>query len=221
MVAPSIGTEVQETIERLTAQLRERSPMLSIASAGRFSPRALALYLESLRYLFQQSQRNLQLASEVTQLNGDPRLAVHFAQKAAEERGHDAWAATDLSQLPAAATHVLEPLQSVVRLAELQRSLLSRHPLLFFVYALWAEYFTVLVGDEWIEALRHSGYRPDQLSAIRNHTIADREHAREGFEVLTALWNGEPSRDELCAAIAEAATTFERFCDEVCAEAVR
>lgn len=221
MVAPSIGNAVQETIERLTAELRERSAMLSIANAGRFSPRALGLYLESLRYLFQQSQRNLQLASEVTKLHGDPRLAEHFAHKAVEERGHDAWALTDLSQLPAAATQRLQPLQSVVRLAELQRTLLSRHPLFFFVYALWAEYFTVLVGDEWIAALRHSGYAPSQLSAIRNHTIADREHAREGFDALNTLWHGEPSREELCAAIAEAAHAFERFCDEVCAEALR
>jgi hypothetical protein len=221
MVAPSIGREVQETVERLTAELRERSAMLSIASSGRFSPRALGLYLESLRYLFQQSQRNLQLASELTKLQGDPRLAEHFAHKAVEERGHDAWAVTDLSQLPAAATQGLYPLPSVVRLVELQRTLLSRHPLLFLVYALWAEYFTVLVGDEWVGALRHSGYAPGQLSAINNHITADREHAREGFDMLNALWRGEPSRDELCAAIRDASETFERFCDEVCAEALR
>jgi hypothetical protein len=221
MVAPSIGSAAQETIERLTAELRERSPMLSIANAGRFSARALGLYLESLRYLFQQSQLNLQLASQVTRLRGDPRLAEHFAHKAVEERGHDAWALNDLSQLAAAVTQGLHPLPSVVRLVELQRTLLSRHPLLFFVYALWAEYFTVLVGDEWIDALKHSGYAPGQLSAVGNHVSADRDHAREGFHVLDALWRGEPSREELCAAIAEAAKTFEGFCDEVCAEALR
>jgi hypothetical protein len=219
MVAPRIGTAVRETIERVTAELRERSPMLSLASSGRFSPRALGSYLESLRYLFQQSQRNLQLAAALTK-DDDPVLAEHFAHKAVEERGHDAWALTDLSQLPAAATKGLSPLGTVVRLVELQRALLSRHPLFFFAYVLWAEYFTVLVGDEWIEALAHSGYVPAQLSAVRNHVIADRDHAREGFDVLDTLWRGEPSLEQLSDAIIEAANAFERFCDEVCDEAL-
>lgn len=193
--------------------------MASMARDGQFPARALALYLESLRYLFTQSQQNLQLACDVTKQRGDLALAECFSRKAREERGHDVWALRDLSQLPAAATQGIQPAHAVVRLAELQRSLLAQHALYFFVYALWAEYFTVLVGDEWIEALGRSGYAPQQVSAVTNHVIADRAHARDGFDALDELWSGEPSLEQLCAAVAEAAREFKNFCDEVCAAA--
>lgn len=219
MVGQSVGTTVRVTIERLTAELRQSTQLVNIANAGRFPPRALGLYLDSLRYLFVQSQRNLQLAATVTRERGDNQLAEYFARKAAEEHGHDAWAMHDLSLLPAASTQGIRPARAVLRLAELQRSLLARHPFCFFAYALWAEYFTSLAGQEWIEALGQSGYSPGQLTAVGNHVIADREHAREGFDVLDELWRGEPSCKELCEGIMEAVREFENFCGEVYAVA--
>jgi hypothetical protein len=213
----TVGDELRATIERLAEQLRRTSPMAHIARAGRFTPAALALYLESLRYLFVASQRNLGRASTLAEELGDAGLAQYFARKHAEERGHDAWASADLSQLPAAATERVRPARSIVRLTELQAQLLDRHPLYFVAYALWAEYFTVLVGDEWIEALSHSGYRDKQLSAVVNHVDADREHARASFAQLDQLWRGEPSIDQLCAAVEDAAREFENFCNELCA----
>jgi hypothetical protein len=213
----TVSFELRVTIERLAEQLRRTSPMAHIARAGRFTPAALALYLESLRHLFVASQRNLGRANTLAQVLGDARLAEYFARKLAEERGHEVWASADLSQLPASSTERVEPARAILRLTDLQETLLARHPLYFVAYALWAEYFTVLVGDEWIEALGHSGYREKQLSAVVNHVHADREHARASFAQLDELWRGEPSLEQLCAAVEEAAHEFENFCNELCA----
>jgi len=190
-----------------------------MARSGRFPPRALAFYLESLRYLFGQSELNVERAIATLRQRGDAHHAQYFEEKIVEERGHAAWAQDDLRQLPDAATRDVRPAQAVVRLIELQRSFVAQHPLYFVVYILWAEYFTALVGDEWIEALACSGYGQQQLSAVVQHVAADRGHAPEGFAALERLWRGEPSIAELCAAVERAAREFEAFCDEVCAVA--
>lgn len=221
MVSQTVSSAVQQTIERVTADLRASTPLADLARSGRFPPRALAFYLESLRYLFAQSELNVDRAIVTLRSRGELRYAEYFVEKIADERGHAAWAQRDLSQLSAAATRDIQPAQAVMRLIELQRCLFERHPLYFVVYILWAEYFTVIVGDEWVEALAGSGYEQRQLSAVVNHVEADREHVRAGFEALARLWRGEPSIAELCEAVELASSEFAAFCDEVCSIATQ
>ena len=219
MTSGTLAAVLKQKIEQVTADLRASTPMAEIARAGRFPPRALAFYLESLRFMFEQSQQNLASASLVSEARGESGLAEYFTRKRAEEDGHDAWARHDLSLLPGTATQHIQPALAVVRLTELQRTLLAKHGMLFVAYVLWAEYFTALVGDEWLEALAHSGYRRDQLSAVTEHVALDGAHALDGFAALETLWRGEPSAFELCAAVDQAAHEFKLFCDEVCSVA--
>jgi hypothetical protein len=217
----TLATQLKTAIESWADDLRQKSALGPLARQGKLPPRAVALYLESLRYLFQNSQLNLALASAACQNSGQRELAEYFASKAKEETGHDAWAIDDLSHLPSAAVIGVCPSPAIVSLVEWQRTLIAQHPVSFVAYALWAEYFTVLLGDEWLDSLAASGYERDQVSAITKHLLADREHAARGFADIDRLWHGQPAPGVILQAVERAGQIFERFCDEICGEATR
>jgi hypothetical protein len=211
----SIAMTLRSSIEEWADRLRRESPLVPLARSGQFMPQGLALYLESLRHLFQQSEINLAIAAERCDAIGLDELARHFHLKSHEEQGHDGWAENDLAHLPATVASDLQPAPAVLQLVELQRELIEQHPLCFAAYALWAEYFTVLLGDEWLDALSAGGYARTQVSAIAKHVDADRDHAALGFIEIERLWHGEPSAESLLTAVQRAQATFEVFCQEI------
>jgi hypothetical protein len=217
----TLATLLRSAIESWADDLRQKTALGTLARQGKLPPRALALYLESLRFLFINSQLNLAAASVVSQNLGQRELAEYFASKAKEEIGHDRWAIEDLSRLPDAAIVGVCPSPAIVSLVEWQRSLIAQHPVCFVAYAVWAEYFTVLLGDEWLESLAASGYERGQVSAITKHLLADRDHAARGFADIDRLWHGEPAAGVILHAVGRAGEIFEHFCDEICGEAAR
>lgn len=216
----TLATQLKTEIEIWAEQLRRHS-LASLALQGKLPPRAVALYLESLRYLFRNSQSNLAWASTVAAKLGDSALAEYFSLKAREETGHEQWAIDDLRRLPEATTAGLRPCAAIVQLVDHQRSSIERHPACFVAYALWAEYFTVLVGDEWLAGLSASGFERDHVSSIARHVEADRDHAAHGFAEIDCLWQGQPEPSVMLQTVASACEIFERFCDEICGEALR
>lgn len=217
----NLASLLKHTIEHWSENLRDHSPLRALVLERRLTPRALGLYLESLRYLFHHSPRNLIPAAERAIALGEPALAEYFERKAGEEKGHDAWASQDLARLPRSEVGDLEPAPAVIELVELQRRLIAIHPLCFAAYVQWAEYFTVLLGDQWLDALSELGYDRSQLTAVAKHVEADRDHAAHGFAEFNRLWTGTPDPAILLDAIRDAGRLFERFCVQICEEADR
>jgi hypothetical protein len=166
--------------------------------------------------LFVCSQRNLGAAAERSQALGLSQLAEYFAGKAREERGHEQWAVQDLLRLPDAATRGLHPAAASLALGHLQRELVAEHPLCMLAYAVWAEYLTALLGDEWLKLLANNGYDRDAVSAVSKHVEADTQHAPEGFAALDHFWEGTPSAQRILESVARAQRLFELLCEEVC-----
>jgi len=214
-------TLLRQTIERSADDLRQTSALATLVKKGGITPRAIALYLESLRYLFASSPELLRTAAERSDALARPALGDYFRSKLHEEQGHDSWAATDLARLPAAVSAGVRPAQAVVDLVILQRSLIARDPMCYAAYVLWAEYLTTLLGAEWLAALAAMGYKREQLSSVAKHLDADQEHAPRGFDEVEALWQGEPAVAVVVEAVEQAARIFRAFCDEICAEAQR
>src|ERR1700754_4776571 len=127
----SLAEELKQTIERWSDGLVARSPIADILRRGALTPRAMALYLESLRYLFANSERNLRLAAERCETLGRHDLAAYLRRKSIEENGHDRWAIADLARFPASATEGIRPTPSVVALVELQAAFIRDEPLCF------------------------------------------------------------------------------------------
>ena len=99
--------------------------------------------------------------------------------------------------------------------------MVAEHPLLYVAYILWAEYFTVLLGDDWLDALADCGFGRSQLTAVAKHVEADRDHIQSGFGEVDQLWHGEPPADHMLRVVERAGRLFSRFCDEICVEARR
>jgi hypothetical protein len=217
----TLATQLKTAIEGWVAELRATTEIGDLARQGKLSSRAVALYLESLRYLLHHSQRNLVIASATSKHLGDAELARYFARKAGEEKGHELWAIDDLASFPDTVVAGLRPAPAIVSLVELQRTLIDEHPMCFVAYCLWAEYFTVLVGDEWLDVLGQSGFERGRISSIDKHLATDRDHAARGFDEIDRLWNGQPEPAAVLAVVQRAGRIFERFCGEICGEALR
>ena len=199
-----------------------RSPINELAVSGRITPRALALYLESLRILFDSSEGNLRAAAAKSRELGLHDLAEYFAHKAREENGHAAWAKHDLNALPQGVASGISSANAVLKLVELQSRAIVEHPYHYVGYSLLAESLTAQLGDEWLCALSVCGYQPAQLSAIAKHLEADREHTKQGLSEADALWRaGYPEADSVLRVMGEAKDLFMEFCDEICSEACR
>jgi hypothetical protein len=142
-----------------------------------------------------------------------------FQRKTREEDGHERWPAEDLTHLSSTATHRLEPAHSVKGLVELQRASITQHPICFVAYTLWAEYFSILVGDSWLDALEASGYARTQVTAIAKHMDLDRDHAARVLHEIDELDTGALDSKEVIATVERACALFEAFCEEICAVA--
>ena len=207
---------LNQQIEDWSASLLRTSPLLTRAQQGALSQAAMAKYLGSLRYLFACSERNLRRAAARAHQLGLTQLAKHFEHKAKQERGHALWAEDDLSTLPENARANSTPARDLISLVGLQDQLIAQHPICFLAYALWAEYFTVLVADAWLAALAQSGFARGHVSSIAKHIDADREHAATGLDVIDSFWTGEPTLGDISSGVARASALFERFCLEIC-----
>jgi hypothetical protein len=218
----SLSALVKASIDIWAERLRSHSPLVHAAEQGELGPRSLALYLESLRYVFAQSHANIVAAAERAQALQLPELAAYFRGKAAEEIGHDRWAENDLRHLPSVAVEGLQPAAASVALVSLQKALIEKHPTCFLAYTVWAEYLTASLGDEWLRMLGRSGYERSTVSAVALHLEADQGHACEGFEALdrlgpsNAFVQGAPSALEILDGVEQAEQFFEAFCAEIC-----
>lgn len=218
MPSPSPSTALRSTIEPWAEALLQHR-LAILARSGRLPARALGFYLVSLRYLFASSQTTLPLASERSSQLANDKLTEFFRRKTREEVGHDHWATEDLTHLPASSTQQLEPAHNVRALVELQKSSIAKHPLCFVAYILWAEYFSILVGDSWLDALETSGYVRAQVTAISKHLELDRGHAASVLQEIDELDDGTLGPEVLVATVQRACALFEAFCDEICAVA--
>jgi hypothetical protein len=217
----SIAVQLKQSIERYADELVKRSPIAEILARGGLTPRAMALYLESLRYLFACSERNLRLAADRCDLLGRPEIAAYLRRKASEEDGHDRWAIDDLAQLPPAATAGIRPAQAILALVELQAELIETEPLYFVAYLQWTEHFSVYVGDLWLDALAMSGFQRTQVTAIHNHLETDREHAAAGFREIDTLARDFSHPERLIDVVEKAGRVFESLLEEISIEARR
>ena len=71
-------TVLREVIERTANELRQTSALATLVKQGKITPRAIALYLESLRYLFSHSPALLRAAAQRSDALGRVGLGDYF-----------------------------------------------------------------------------------------------------------------------------------------------
>lgn len=208
----SLAEQMRTAIEQYADELNRTSPLVN----KKLKPEAMALYLESLRYLFRYTERNLGWAASESSRLGLSATAQYFEQKTREEHGHEQWAEDDLSKFPEGTVRPA-PANAIVELVAFQNRLVTAHPLLFAAYVQWAEYFSVYIGDTWLDQLAEKGYGRDRVTAIDKHLVTDRGHSAVGFAELDGLVAGHFPASAMLAVVRDAGQIFAGILHEMAA----
>jgi hypothetical protein len=182
-----VSEQVRLEIEAYSQRMLTGTPLLARARQGRITPIVVHAYLRSAHYLISHTVPHLRAARDVALAEGAVELAAFFADKEREEAGHETWAESDMRRLAECFGELgaVAPVPAIVNLTRLNERLIRDDPRLYIVYMVCAEYFTVLLGPAWIEALtRGCGVPATALTVVSKHVEADTVHAREGFDAI-------------------------------------
>lgn len=182
-----VSEHVRLQIETFSKKMLTGSALLARAKQGRVGPVGVHAYLRSIHFLISGTEPNLHRARARAHALGQHELAEYFYSKLLEEKGHEAWAASDMRKLAErfGALGAVSPAPAIVALRRFNEQLIDSDPRLYVAHILCVEYFTVLVGPAWVEALTSScGVPALALTVVSRHVEADVEHARVGFEAL-------------------------------------
>jgi pyrroloquinoline quinone (PQQ) biosynthesis protein C len=214
MISEALRKDIDEY-----AQALRRSPLLEDAKAGRVTPAVVGRYLASIHYLLTQTPIHLALAQERALGHGRAALVRYYQQKLLEEQGHHHWAEADQSRLAElfGEVAVQNPAPTMIALVRNTRAIIERDPILYLAYILFAEYFTVVIGPEWITALdEHCGIPISALTAVSQHVELDKHHVVEGCREMDALVEDDRLLEPMRQALRETMSHFTAFCDDLC-----
>ncbi len=215
-----ISSELKQRIDEYASRLDATSELLELARAGALRVETVALYLVSIRHLVRQTPVHLAVARQRALALGSPELAHYFDQKLAEETGHDRWADADLTEIRTrfGVTPAGAPLQPMQDLVDFITALVRSEPESYLAYILFAEYFTVVIGPVWIEALtRHCGIPRGAMTVIGQHVELDKHHVLAGCAEIDQLVRDPDSAARLHIAL----TATMRHYDDFILELVR
>ncbi|HVU03472.1 MAG TPA: hypothetical protein VHE30_17050 [Polyangiaceae bacterium] len=213
-----IGTVLCSDIEDYANVLRS-GPLLGRARKGALPPSVVGRYLASIHYLLQYTPVHLRLAAELARARGETPIAEYYEQKFEEEASHHKWAESDRDVLFSrfGVEAVQEPAAAMRAMVSTTRAQIEAAPASYLAYILFAEYFTVILGPEWVAALeRNCGVPSGALTSVSRHVELDKHHVAEGREVIERLASDGTLDDVLRSTLKETMTAFSAFCDELC-----
>lgn len=214
MIADALKFEIEAHVVRTRAHNR----LFKMAHDGRATAEIMARYLSNVRYSISQTPPMLERAKRSALARGERALAEHFAHKLGEETGHDRWAEHDIEVLAShrAARFEGRPEQSILALYDYLEPAVDQDPRVYLAYMLWAEYFTVLAGSEFVTAvIERCEIPPEAITSVSHHVELDREHTSEGLEAIDRLVEDPAMLAPMRESMRRAMAFFDRFCDEL------
>jgi hypothetical protein len=216
-----ISSTLKNDIDHYVEELRATSSLLARAKAGTLPAAAIGKYFSSIHYLLTQTPIHLELAEKRARELGAHDLARYFATKRIEEDDHHKWAESDLEQLGeifgAEVRHSC-PATAMVELVKQTRAAISEDPYAFLAYILFAEYFTVAIGPEWLSALQtRCGVPAAAMTSVSNHVELDKHHVIDGCREIDSIVTDEGRGSSLRALLSATIVRFSSFCEELAA----
>jgi hypothetical protein len=207
-----------EDIDAYAGEMRRTSRLLHQAKMGLVTPRMVGAYWASLHFLFRHTPVHLEQARRRAEVLGHATLAAFFRNKAAGEEGHDEWAADDRTRLTGIFGRQAsqDPLPTMFALVRSNSEMIEEHPALYLSYILFAEYFHVVMGGEWMAALQdRCGVPMRAMTALSYHLELDRHHVEENCREMDRVLPDGNWTERLRASLARSMAHFSAFCDEL------
>jgi len=213
-----LGAILKSEIEAFAAQQRTTNDLLRLAREGRMNQHIIRAYLCNSLYLVRQTLTHLALAQARATELGQIELAKYFETKVKEEQGHDRWAEDDIASIGGG--HAIDARSQLVpsmkALVDYIYETIATYPASYLAYILFAEYFIVLLGPDWLSALQHeSGIPPSSMTFVAKHVELDMHHAAEGAEVIDAIVRDPSAPKLLRKTLRRSMGYFDRYCKEL------
>jgi hypothetical protein len=214
----TIGSTLKREIELYAKSIAQSNQLFLAAASGALTPQHVELYVRGILFLIRGTMDVLRRAERRALAAGDRELAEHYRHKIHEEQGHDRWAERDLEHLPSSGAEYGRN-HSTTALGELLAYLngvVDQDPYLFLSYILWAEYSTVLLGPDWLQAIESKcGVPQSQITVVANHVELDREHTAEGVREIDALVTSQDKEVPMLEVLRRSICHFEKFTNEI------
>lgn len=213
-----LSQRLKSEVEKYYYRVKDTNPLFANASNGTLSEREIAEYLYNIQYLITFTPVYLGLATRRCEELGLTHLAGFYRSKKGEEVDHDRWAEDDLSRLKAKFQYeptkrIAHPIKQLVTYLE---KMITENPKLYLGYILLAEYFTVLLGPQWLSDLEANCNIPaSMMTVIGNHASLDKEHVLDDIHQLDTFLANETNADPFVAVVKTAADLHEQFCSLV------
>lgn len=179
----SIYPNLTRHIQSFFRSLKKNNSFYQRVFNGSLTPAELTQFLQNLSFLTAHTPQHLKLAQATAAAQGQHALARYFEQKFGEEVDHDQWGIEDVEalqkrfQVTADQLGILPEMRAFIAGNE---ALIRRDPFQYFIYVLYAEYFTVVAGPACLAAIEKNNKIPQSMmTIIGKHAELDQHHVAE------------------------------------------
>ncbi|MBX3260361.1 MAG: hypothetical protein KIS78_08240 [Labilithrix sp.] len=211
-----IADALRADIETFAKTKSRQNLLFQMAEGGNVDAVCIRAYLTNLHYLLRHTPICLVRARKLALARGDHELAEHFKHKLVEEAGHFRWAEDDLASLPTSVEASPGVLPSMERHVAFVVETIDEDPTLFLAYILFGEYFTVVVGPEWLRLLEERcGIPRSSMTVIDKHIEIDRGHVEEALDSIDDLVGDPRMLPRMREVLRDSMDHFYAFCTEL------
>lgn len=187
--------------------------------SGSITVEEFASFIKNVSYLTAHTPLHLSRAIKSAETQGFSNLSRYFQRKYTEETGHHLWGESDLREIESrfgvqqASIPISNQMKSYIKGNE---ELIDRDPFLYFVYILFAEYFTVIAAPESLLAVQKSCKIPkEMMTIIANHAELDKDHIQQWALEARAVGLDPSKESHYMRGLQEIMQRYDHFCHEL------
>lgn len=215
-MARELYDQLTQRISSHFLKLKANNAFYQRIFSGQLTVDEVVLFIKNVSYLTAFTPVHLNMAQEAAEKRNLKNLAAYFKSKKKEEQGHDKWGEDDIRGIAASfpvSIQNLPVLSEMKAYVAANEELIRKDPYLYFVYILFAEYYTVIAGPESLAAIeKHCKIPQDLMSIISNHAELDKYHIEEwAAEASEVGIDPRRSRDYL-EALDQIMKRYDSFC---------
>lgn len=206
---------LKEEIQNFSQYMLSDSPLFSGAKKGKITKDIILRYLSNINYLVEHTPIHLKNAISSSRKISNSALEEYYRDKFIEEQGHNLWAEKDVHSFGKNAID-FDLCSSMLNLTEYLNQITTKDPVAYIAYPLFAEYFTVLVGEPWLNDLEtYCGIPKSQMSVVGNHVELDKHHVAHDFEHIEQIPLSDADRAKVLKSMKIAMSHIQNFAKEV------
>ena len=213
-----IANALRAEIDRYAARARSENPLFCRAKAGTLGPETITRYLANIHRMVGRSRHDFARARDRAKERGLVKLSEHYEHKRVEENGHDSWSANDLDKMArrVRTDGLHDVLPTIAALMHFIDEIIDEDPTNYLAYVLFAEYFLVVLGPEWLDLLEARCNIPrSTMTVIGNHIELDKGHVEEALDSIDDLVADARKLRRMREVLFETFRHFDQFSAEV------